>query len=196
MALTQRGRTPRASVTSCRYSSNKTAPHLDFRSFVEALRKDGDVADVYQEVDPNPELSAITRRALETTDKAPLFHNVQGAQNGLFRVLGAPASLRKNEDERFGRLARHVVLKPKATMSEIFDKILAARKMKPIPPVQVDGGPCKENKLFGDEIDLTRMPAPQVHRFDGGRCLQTYGMACTLCKLRMGNGPIGPSLVP
>lgn len=176
MVFAQRGRTLMPSVTSRRYNSNRTAPHLDFRSFVEALRKDGDIADVYEEVDPNLELSAITRRALETTDKAPLFHNVKGAHNGLFRVLGAPASLRKNQNERFGRLARHVGLEPTATMSQIFDKILAAGKMRPIPPVQVNSGPCKENKLFGDEIDLTSMPAPQMHRFDGGKYLQTYGM--------------------
>ncbi|OAP65112.1 hypothetical protein AYL99_01084 [Fonsecaea erecta] len=158
------------------YSSNNTEPHLNFRSFVEALRDDGDLADVYQEVDPDLELSAITRRALETCDKAPLFHNVKGARDGLFRVLGAPASLRKKKTEQFARLARHIGLEPTATMSEIFDKILGANKLKPIPPVRVADGPCKENKLFGDDIDLNKMPVPQMHRFDGGKYLQTYGM--------------------
>src|ERR1700744_4341063 len=121
-------------------------------------------------------MSAITRHALETCDKAPLFNNVKGAHDGLFRVLGAPASLRKNPKEKVARLGRHVGREPTATMTEIFDKILGAGKMKPVPPVCVDNGPCKENKLFGDDIDLTKLPAPQMHRFDGGKYLQTYGM--------------------
>ncbi|EXJ68563.1 3-octaprenyl-4-hydroxybenzoate carboxy-lyase UbiD [Cladophialophora psammophila CBS 110553] len=176
LTASSRSQIPSSLISLRRYSSINTAPHLNFRSYVEALRKDGDLADVYDEVDPDLELSAITRRALETCDKAPLFHNVKGARDGLFRVTGAPASLRKKETEQFARLARHVGLEPTATMSEIFDKILDANKLKPIPPVQVAESPCKENKLFGDDIDLNRMPVPQMHRFDGGKYLQTYGM--------------------
>ncbi|KAH8806044.1 UbiD decarboxylyase family [Xylogone sp. PMI_703] len=151
-------------------------PHLNFRSFVQALREDGDLVDIQQEVDPVLEVSAITRRALETLDKAPLFNNVKGAHDGLFRILGAPASLRKNKADRFGRLARHLGLEPTATMTEIFDHILGARTKELIPPVVVKDGPCKENKLFGDQIDLTKLPVPLMHRFDGGRYFQTYGM--------------------
>ncbi|KIW90139.1 uncharacterized protein Z519_09571 [Cladophialophora bantiana CBS 173.52] len=100
-----------------RQSSINAAPHLNFRNYVEVLRKDGDLADVHDEVDTDLELSALTRRALETRDKAPLVHNVKGARGGLFRVMGAPASLQKKETERFGRLARHVGQEPTATSS-------------------------------------------------------------------------------
>lgn len=143
---------------------------------MEVLREDGDLVDINQEVDPNLEVSAITRRALETCSPAPLFNNVRGAHAGLFRILGAPASLRKNPNERFGRLAHHLGLRPTANMTDIFDHILAARNKELIPPVVVETGPCKENKLFGDQIDLTKLPVPQMHRFDGGKYLQTYGM--------------------
>jgi phenacrylate decarboxylase len=159
-----------------KYQSRNTEPHLNFRSFVETLRKDNDLADVNQEIDPDLELSAIVRRALETMDKAPLFNNVKGTKDGLFRVLGAPASLRKDQGQRYARLARHLGIEPTASMSQIFDKLLGALKMKAIDPITVDSGPCKENKLFGDDIDLTQMPVPQMHRFDGGKYLNTYGM--------------------
>ncbi|KAI7762011.1 hypothetical protein LZL87_004318 [Fusarium oxysporum] len=66
-------------------NSNQGDPQLDFRSFVEALRKDGDLADIYQEVDPNLEVGAIVRRVSETNAKAPLFHNVKGARDGLWK---------------------------------------------------------------------------------------------------------------
>jgi 3-polyprenyl-4-hydroxybenzoate decarboxylase len=47
----------------------------------------------------NLEAAAITRRVCETKDKAPLFNNLIGMKNGLFRILGAPGSLRKSSAE-------------------------------------------------------------------------------------------------
>ena len=48
--------------------------------------------------------------------------------------------------------------------------------MDPIPPRTVDSGPCKENRLFGTDIDLTRLPVPLIHEGDGGRYINTYGI--------------------
>lgn len=156
--------------------SSNTAPHLCFRSFVEALKADNDLAEVNTPVDPNLEAAAITRLACETDDKAPLFNNVIGSQNGLFRILGAPGSLRKSAKDRYGRLARHLALPPTASMREILDKMLSASDRPAIPPTIVPNGPCKENDLEGDAIDLTKLPAPLIHKSDGGKYIQTYGM--------------------
>ncbi|KKK18238.1 putative 3-octaprenyl-4-hydroxybenzoate carboxy-lyase [Aspergillus rambellii] len=153
-----------------------TEPHLCFRSFVEALKADGDLVEINRPVDPNLEAAAITRLACETDDKAPLFNNLIGSKNGLFRILGAPGSLRKSPKERYGRLARHLALPPTASMRDILDKMLCADELPPIPPSIVPTGPCKENKLEGDEIDLTQLPAPLIHKSDGGKYIQTYGM--------------------
>ncbi|CAG8084375.1 unnamed protein product [Penicillium salamii] len=153
-----------------------TEPHLNFRSFVEALKADDDLVEINTPVDANLEAAAITRRVCETDDKAPLFNNIIGSQHGLFRILGAPASLRKSSKDRYGRLARHLALPPTASMSEILDKMLSASTMAPIAPQILETGPCKENFLEGDQIDLTKIPAPQIHQHDGGRYIQTYGM--------------------
>jgi UbiD family decarboxylase len=45
--------------------SSTPPPHLDLRSFLDALRSDNDLADINAEVDPNLEVAAITRRAYE-----------------------------------------------------------------------------------------------------------------------------------
>ncbi|OJJ43646.1 hypothetical protein ASPZODRAFT_19366 [Penicilliopsis zonata CBS 506.65] len=153
-----------------------TEAHLCFRSFVEALKADNDLVEIDTPIDPNLEAAAITRRVCETNDKAPLFNNLVGAQNGLFRILGAPGALRKSPEERYGRLARHLGLPPTATMREILDKMLLASELPPVPPVVLASGPCKENSLTGDAIDLTQLPVPLVHQADGGKYLQTYGM--------------------
>ncbi|KAJ9244953.1 hypothetical protein DTO169E5_1334 [Paecilomyces variotii] len=152
------------------------APHLCFRSFVEALKADNDLVEINEPVNADLEAAAITRLVCETDDKAPLFNNVIGMQNGLFRILGAPASLRKSSKERYSRLARHLALPPTASLREILEKMLSASDRPAIPPTFVSTGPCKENSLIGDEIDLTKLPAPLIHQADGGKYIQTYGM--------------------
>ncbi|KAL2013243.1 hypothetical protein VTN00DRAFT_768 [Thermoascus crustaceus] len=111
-------------------------------------------------------------RVCEADDKAPLFNNVKNASTtgggGLFRILGAPGSLRRSSKDRYGRLARHLGLPPTAGMRQILEKMLSASQVPPIPPRIVPDGPCKQNKLEGDETDLTRLPAPPVHQADGG----------------------------
>lgn len=66
------------------------------------LRKDEDLADIDQEVDPNLEVGAIVRRVSETNAKAPLFHDVKGAQDGLWKIFGNAASLRNDDKFRYG----------------------------------------------------------------------------------------------
>jgi UbiD family decarboxylase len=157
-----------------------TEPHLNFRSFVEALKADDDLVEINEPVSANLEAAAITRLVCENDEKAPLFNNVIGAKDGLWRILGAPGSLRKSSKERFGRLARHLALPPTASMKEILDKMLAADELPAIPPSIVATGPCKENSIEGDEIDLTKLPVPLIHQSDGGAYCQTYGRCLSL----------------
>ncbi|ROW17846.1 hypothetical protein VPNG_00804 [Cytospora leucostoma] len=157
--------------------STQDLPHMSFRAFVDQLRADGDLVDVNDEVDPYLEAGAITRRVCETNAKAPLFNNVKGHnENGLWRILGAPNSLRADPKERFGRLARHLNLPVTASMKEILDHMVAAKTRPPIPPKTVETGSCKEFKLTGDQIDLEKLPSPYLHQADGGKYIQTYGM--------------------
>lgn len=54
---------------------------------------------------------------------------------------------------------------------------MLASKGKPlIPPVKVETGPCKEHKILGDDIHLTKLPAPLLNRADGGNYIQTLGV--------------------
>lgn len=151
-------------------------PHLSFRTFVDSLRDDNDLVEVNDPVDPNLEAAAITRLVCETNDKAPLFNNVVGAKNGFFRILGAPASLRQSKTQRFGRIARHLAMPPDSSASAITEKLLSVGSQELVDPVTVESGPVKENRIEGDDIDLTAIPAPMVHETDGGKYIGTYGV--------------------
>lgn len=157
-------------------NTNQSDPQLDFRDFVEVLRKDGDIADIRQEVDPDLEVGAIVRRVSETNAKAPLFHNVKGARDGLWKIFGNAASLRNDDKFRYGRIARSLGLPPDSSWKDILTKMGLATHRDPLPPNILSTGPCKQNKIFGDDVDLTSLPVPLLHQGDGGKYLQTWGV--------------------
>ncbi|KAF5020194.1 hypothetical protein F66182_7759 [Fusarium sp. NRRL 66182] len=152
-------------------------PHMSFRGYVEALEADGDLVTINEECDPHLEVGAIIRKVVESNEKAPLFNKLKGQdENGLWRILGAPNSLRSDPKQRYGRLARHLGLPTGSSMKVILDKMVSAKTAPPIPPTIVETGPCKENILKPDQFDLTKLPAPFLHQSDGGKYIQTYGM--------------------
>ncbi|KAF7520542.1 hypothetical protein G7054_g12741 [Neopestalotiopsis clavispora] len=154
-----------------------TAAQLDFRTFIDRLRQDDDLAVIDHEVDPHLEIGAIARRVAELDDKAPLFNNVKGAKDGLWRIFSNAASLRNRPGEKYGRLARNLGLPPTASWNQINHRLMSWKKNgKPLPPNIIPTGPCKENKISGNDIDLTQLPAPLLHSGDGGKYIQTYGL--------------------
>ncbi|KAF9888279.1 hypothetical protein FE257_008849 [Aspergillus nanangensis] len=158
-----------------RLTSSKAYSH-DFRSFLDALRQQEDLLEIHQEVDPILEAGAIVRRTSEINGRAPLFHNIKGARDGLWRMFGNAASLRSTPGAQYGRIATALGLPQGASWKTICDFVEEASRRRPVAPEIVSDGPCKENKMFGGEIDLNQLPVPQLHMEDGGKYLQTYGL--------------------
>lgn len=70
---------------------------LDFRHFIEELRRRNDLVDVHQQVSADLEIAAVCRRVYEQRLSAPLFHHVAGAMPGLAFSARRPAcSLLRN----------------------------------------------------------------------------------------------------
>ena len=53
------------------------------------------------------------------------------------------------------------------------------KQLKPLPGVIVEGGPVLENHQTGDDVDITRFPAPLWHTDDGGQYLGTGDIVIT-----------------
>ena len=149
---------------------------LNFRLFVETLPKENDVIDIDGEVDPKLEVAAFTRRAYELRAKAPLFNHTKGMRQCLFRILGAPGGLSGDPKASHRRLALHLGLLPNAGPKEIIDLMLSAKTKKPIPHIHAQHGPCKEVKILGPDVDLTKLPVPLLNKADGGNYIQTLGI--------------------
>jgi UbiD family decarboxylase len=161
--------TPAASATT-----RPTARLTSLRDYLDTLRRLDELRVVRRRVDPELELGAIIRRCYETGAPAPLFTDLAGIEPG-FRVLGAPAGPSRQHGMRYARVATSLGLPPTATGQDLVDALSRARSARPLPPSIVPEGPCQQNVLRGDEVDLRRFPAPLLHDGDGGRYFNTWG---------------------
>lgn len=134
-------------------------PYRDLREALAALEKKGLLKHVTQEVDKNWELSAIMRWVYqgyrEEQRYAIMFDNVKDFSIPV--VVGAIGSSYKSYAlglgiDPTGKSRTEV-------MAEIRKKWLNAMK-HPIEPEIVSTGPCKENILKGDEINIHKFPVP------------------------------------
>ena len=142
----------------------------DNREFIDALKKTNDVVCIKKEVDWELEAGAVTRRSYELSGPAPLFEKVKDYPEG-YRIFGGPLGT-------YRRIAVAMGLPADSPIKEIYDEY-ERRQDRLIPPVVVKDGPCKENIMLGDEVDLYRFPAPMCHEGDGGRYIGTWCFSVT-----------------
>ncbi len=145
-------------------------PYKDFREFIEALIKSGDLHQVNKEVDWNLEAGAIMRKGCEEIGPAVLFDKIKDYPKG-YKVAGNPLA-------SFRRLAIALDMPPDSSYTEILNRYDEGKK-KPVKPVLVKDGPCKEEIHIGDDVDLYKFPALIVHGGDGGRYLCTWHITAT-----------------
>jgi len=141
--------------------------YKDLRGWIDALDKEGELSRVKAEVDWNLEIGGILREVCDTNGPALLFENIKDYRDTICTKLFT-ASL-----ATFPRVALMLGL-PKDTPYKELIKVWRERVKKPVKPVIVDSGSCKENILKGDEVDLFQFPTPHWHKLDGGRYIGTF----------------------
>lgn len=146
----------------------------DLREYIKTLTGMGELQEIDMEVDLYLELGAIIRRAYDLRAPAPLFSKIKGIETG-FRVLGGSAGLSSKKGLRLSRIAASLGFPPDASANTIVNTLADSMTKKGIPPKTVDSGPCQENIMTGDDIDLMKLPAPYIHHGDGGRYINTWG---------------------
>jgi len=137
----------------------------DIRQFIEGLDKTGDLVRVKQEVDWDREAGAIARRNYEMLGPAVFFEKIKDYPEGYRIFSGGIANYR--------RIAIAMGLDPNTPVRDIFDEY-ERREEHLVKPIVVDDGPCKENIITGDDIDLYSLPAPMIHDGDGGRYIGSW----------------------
>ena len=117
--------------------------YRDLREWLAVLEKEGELLRVKTEVDWNLEIGGIVREACDTCGPAVLFENIKDHKDTLCTKLfsGSLAT--------FPRVALMLEL-PKDTPYKEIIRVWRERSKKPIKPVLLETGPCKENISEGE----------------------------------------------
>jgi 4-hydroxy-3-polyprenylbenzoate decarboxylase len=136
----------------------------DLRSFITRLEEAGELARVKASVDWKYELGAISRQVFgPPPGPALLFENIKDYSTSVF--VGGLHTIR--------RIAIALGLDPETDEPALLQEY-GHRLEKPLEPVLVDSGPCKDNKFFDDKVNALMFPVPWWNEQDGGRYIGTW----------------------
>jgi UbiD family decarboxylase len=127
-------------------------PFQDFRAFLNALEKAGELIEVDRPVSPMLEVAKAMRKSAAVSGPAVIFKD-----NGTeFPLVGGVYNTRSK-----------ALIALEATEQNVFDKVLRGMAAR-IPPVVVTDAPVHENVLTGDAINLSKIPVAKYSPDDGG----------------------------
>jgi 4-hydroxy-3-polyprenylbenzoate decarboxylase len=140
------------------------APPSDLRAWIALLEREGELARVEAEVDPDLEITEITDRVVKSGGPALLFEKVKGSSHPLLinqfgseRRMCLAFGVEKLDDVA-AKLENLLELQPP---QGLVDKVKSLGKLKSIAdsmPKTVSRGACQEIVLQGDDVDLDRLP--------------------------------------
>jgi 4-hydroxy-3-polyprenylbenzoate decarboxylase len=140
------------------------APPADLRDWIELLERQGELARVTAEVDPELEITEIADRTVKAGGPALLFENVKGSEHPLLiNQFGAERRMcmafdAPSLDAVAERLGDVLEMQPPQGLVE---KIRGLQKLKSIAdsrPRAVKRGACQEVVLTGDDASLDLLP--------------------------------------
>ncbi len=149
-----------------------------YRDYLKKMTEMGEFFEINDEVDWNLEMGAVCRRVAETGAPSPIFNKVKGCPDG-FRAAEFGMQKSGTPGRDWARLAIMLGMPPESGIMEMqhaYNEAMANGTVHPPKVVDEKDAPCKQNKWFGDDIDITKFPAPLAHGGDGGRYIQTAGL--------------------
>ena len=142
-----------------------TTHYEDLRGFVEALSEHGELHRV-ERASAESEIGVISELMYEREGPALLFDEIPGFEKG-YRILANPFATKRRALLALG-------WPPDMGIDEAIERFKAfADSHRPIAPCEVRDGPVMANVLSGQDVDLSRFPAPRWHDRDGGCYLGT-----------------------
>jgi 4-hydroxy-3-polyprenylbenzoate decarboxylase len=138
------------------------------RDFIEQAESEGMLHRIKAEVDWDLELSHIAKLNEEEKGPALLFENVKDYDSPVITSVCTTTQ----------RLSMIMGAPMDSTLVDLMRLWVEKHETK-VPPKWVDSGPCKENIMKGDEVDLFKFPVPKFYSLDGGRFFGTAHFVLT-----------------
>ena len=133
----------------------------DLRQFIAQAEELGEVEHITG-ADPYLEIGALFAiNGQSPNPKLLLFDEIKGYPKGFRICTNVIASKAR------GRMAQNIPVDLQGKELEDF-LIRRMDEKTPVPPEYLESAPILENVLQGDDVDLTKFPAPTWHELDGG----------------------------
>ncbi|MBD0398569.1 UbiD family decarboxylase [Bacillus sp. 2211] len=146
--------------------------YQDFREFLAALEKEGQLLTVNEEVKPEPDLGAAARAASNLGDKTPalLFNNIYGHHDAqvALNVIGS-----------WPNHAMMLGMPKDTTVKEQFFEFAKRYDAFPVPVKREETAPFHENDITEDINLFDILPLFRINQGDGGYYLDK---ACVISR--------------
>ena len=140
----------------------------DVRDYIAECEREGELLRIKAEVDWDLELSHIAKLNEERKGPALLFEKVKDYTSP---VLTSTCTTTE-------RLALIMGMPKSSSLVDLMREWVKKGETR-IPPKMVKTGPCKENIMKGNDIDLYKFPVPKFFPKDGGRFFGTAHFVVT-----------------
>ena len=162
-------------------------PYKDLRGFIHQLEQLGELKRLTVEIDPYLEMTEICDRTLRIGGPALLFENPKNYHipvlGNLFGTTRRVALAMGQESVSALREIGHLLafLKepdPPKGIKELWEKWPLFKQVLNMPPKVVNHPPCQENRLTGDQVDLSQLPIQTCWPEDAAPLI-TWGLVVT-----------------
>ena len=127
-------------------------PFQDFREFLDALQKAGELLEVDRAVSPELEVAKAMKKRASFPDRQSSSRTT-GPRSHWLAVSTAP------------HLKALIALQ--TTENDVFDRVLQGMSAR-IPPIVAADGPLHENIIMENDVDLSKLPIAKYSPDDGG----------------------------
>ncbi len=141
--------------------------HADYRAFLAALEKKGELFRIKSEVDWDEEVGAIYQETIVKRGPALVYENLKGHKDTHGQKLSGLT------DASLKRCAIALDVNENTSKAELVN-IWRTRSKQLIKPMLVSRGACKEIIHKGKDVNLLEFPVPKLHPNDGGRYILTW----------------------
>ena len=149
--------------------------HKDLREWISQAKEMNELA-VIEGADPKYEIGTITELDSRNRGPAVLYQKIKGLEPGVSLITNLVPNVRLF-NLTFGLPLENSIQQSVSTLGEKTAGWENASEN--FPPKVVDSAPILENVVEGDDIDLTRFPAPTWHELDGGPYIGTAASVIT-----------------
>ncbi len=141
----------------------------DLRSWLKEIEACGKLRTV-DRADPYLEIGILTEINCRRRGPALLFDHIRGFPKGRRILTGTLL-----DAHRLGlALGYRDIRSDQDLVSRLEGKMTEYElRSSNFPPRTVGAGPIRENRVYGDDIDLLSFPAPKWHEYDGGNYIGT-----------------------